>query len=214
MTDAHPNSREQQRLETRRRILEAAIDSFAERGFHGASIREIAGRCEVTQGLVTYHFGSKDNLWREAANALFGGIPVELRARIAEMSPGDPRALARALVKAYVLTMSARPQVMQLLTREGAVDSPRMRWLIENHISGMHQAFAGVMSMAGVTEEVMPAGHLYYVMAGAGSLMFAVPFTCRQISGLDPTDPAVVERHAEYVARLLVPDRSPPERSL
>ena len=43
-------------------ILEAAIDLFSERGMHASTIAEIARRAGVAQGLVNYHFGSKEQL--------------------------------------------------------------------------------------------------------------------------------------------------------
>jgi hypothetical protein len=49
------------------------------------------------------------------------------------------------------------------------------------------------------------AAHAYYVMAGAGSLIFAVAPECRRLTGLDPETPEAVEAHADFVARLLVP---------
>ncbi|MEL6177871.1 MAG: TetR/AcrR family transcriptional regulator [Myxococcota bacterium] len=44
-------------------ILEAALDLFAEQGFHNTSIKQIADRAEVTKSLIHHHFGNKDNLW-------------------------------------------------------------------------------------------------------------------------------------------------------
>ncbi|MBT2476401.1 TetR/AcrR family transcriptional regulator, partial [Microbacterium sp. ISL-103] len=43
-------------------ILKAAIELFAERGVAGASIAEITQRAGVAQGLVSYHFGGKQQL--------------------------------------------------------------------------------------------------------------------------------------------------------
>lgn len=43
---------------TRRRLVAAAIDTLKARGFTGASVRVIADRAGVNQGLVFYHFGS------------------------------------------------------------------------------------------------------------------------------------------------------------
>src|ERR1700739_1501390 len=66
---------EQQRaIETRASILNAAIAEFAERGFEGASIRAIADRLGLQHPLITYHYRSKDILWRAAAEAGFGQI--------------------------------------------------------------------------------------------------------------------------------------------
>lgn len=46
----------------RARILDCAEKLFAEHGFHGTSIRDIAGAADVQLALVGYHFGSKEDL--------------------------------------------------------------------------------------------------------------------------------------------------------
>lgn len=48
--------------ETPRRIRSAAISLFAERGFHGTGIRDIAAHSGVTLSSLYHHFGSKDDL--------------------------------------------------------------------------------------------------------------------------------------------------------
>ena len=47
---------------TRERILDAAERLFAQRGFHGVSIRDITGAASVDVALANYHFGSKQGL--------------------------------------------------------------------------------------------------------------------------------------------------------
>src|SRR5437764_12933714 len=69
---------EQQRsLTTRASILDAAIAEFAQRGFEGASIRAIADRLGLQHPLITYHYRSKDILWRAAAEHAFAQIRTE-----------------------------------------------------------------------------------------------------------------------------------------
>jgi AcrR family transcriptional regulator len=46
---------------TKLRIAEAALETLKERGFAGASAREIAGIGEFNQALIFYHFGSVQN---------------------------------------------------------------------------------------------------------------------------------------------------------
>ena len=48
--------------DTRRRLVDAAIDSLREDGFSGASARTIAARARCNQGLVFYYFGSVADL--------------------------------------------------------------------------------------------------------------------------------------------------------
>lgn len=52
-------------LATRERILDAAEALFAERGFDGASLRDIAARAGVPVGLVHHHGGGKEELFRQ-----------------------------------------------------------------------------------------------------------------------------------------------------
>ncbi len=49
--------------ENRARIVAAAIDEFAARGFKGASMDAIAARTRTTRALINYYFGSKEKLY-------------------------------------------------------------------------------------------------------------------------------------------------------
>ena len=47
----------------RARIVNAAIDEFAARGFKGASMDAIAARTQTTRALINYYFGSKEKIY-------------------------------------------------------------------------------------------------------------------------------------------------------
>jgi AcrR family transcriptional regulator len=49
---------------TKAKILDAAELLFLERGFHGASIRDISKAADVQIALAYYHFGTKEDLFR------------------------------------------------------------------------------------------------------------------------------------------------------
>jgi AcrR family transcriptional regulator len=50
---------------TRQALLDHATNVFAERGFEGASVREITRRAETNQAAINYHFGGKGSLYLE-----------------------------------------------------------------------------------------------------------------------------------------------------
>lgn len=54
-----------QEPDTRTRLLEAAGQVFAERGFKAATIREIVDRAGANLAAVNYHFGDKESLFSE-----------------------------------------------------------------------------------------------------------------------------------------------------
>ncbi len=80
-------AQQQRALATRAAILNAAIAEFAERGFEGASIRRIADRTGLQHPLITYHYRSKDILWRAAAEHAFTRIREEWDLRVPEQAP-------------------------------------------------------------------------------------------------------------------------------
>lgn len=67
--------------EVRSRLLTAAPHVFAERGYVGASTREVAERADVTEVLLFRHFGSKAGLFDEAVLAPFEGFVSDWASR-------------------------------------------------------------------------------------------------------------------------------------
>ncbi len=66
--------------DTRARILEAALDTFCEKGY-GACVDDIARRAGVVKQTLYHHYGSKESLFREALTGLVNVLLVDLGAR-------------------------------------------------------------------------------------------------------------------------------------
>src|SRR5262245_37723723 len=62
------------REQSQRRILDAALTSFAERGYEGATISQIAERAGVARGLVSYYFPAKEQLLQALLGQALDGI--------------------------------------------------------------------------------------------------------------------------------------------
>jgi TetR/AcrR family transcriptional regulator len=193
---------------TREAILAAALDVFSERGFDGASTREIASRAGVTQPLLNYHFSSKDELWRAAVDGIFEALAAELAERAQGLRGVDALTTARLLVREFIGFSARNPQLHRIITQECKVDGPRMDWLVERHVRPMYEAateqFAELAEQGHVP--AIPPAHLYYILTGAGPTMFVLGPECRRLSGLDPSSDEVIEAHADAVCLLLFGD--------
>jgi TetR/AcrR family transcriptional regulator, cholesterol catabolism regulator len=94
-------------------ILEAALASFLERGYHGASVRDIAGRVGVTVPTLYYHYGSKQGLLLTLLETSIDDLMhrTDVAARTAGDDPVDRFA---ALVACIVLYTCYRPSISWL----------------------------------------------------------------------------------------------------
>jgi AcrR family transcriptional regulator len=102
-------------------LLELADRLFAERGFHGASMDELARRAGVSKPVIYDHFGSKDQLFaacvRRAGEALADQVATAVR------KESEPRARLRAGSIAYFRFLQARLQAWAALFAEEARDA-------------------------------------------------------------------------------------------
>ncbi|MEV5569577.1 TetR family transcriptional regulator [Spirillospora sp. NPDC052269] len=85
------------RTDTREKILAAARDLFAEKGFDGASLRAIAREAGVDPALVHHYFGSKEGVFVAAMR--FPVNPAEL---LPKVMAGDPDRLGELFARSFI----------------------------------------------------------------------------------------------------------------
>ena len=204
MTKTPARKARKSRGEAKDQIVEAALEAFAEKGFEAASTRDIASRAKTDQGLVTYHFPTKDLLWRAAADRLFGVLGEKLDDHIAASSEVDPQERIREMILEYVRWVAAHPEFFRFLVDEGNLSNARTRWLVDTHIKPRFEYMkaAGLAQAAGVDESAIP--HAFFALSGAAGLIFAVASNCRRLTGLDPRRREAIDHHANFVADLIL----------
>jgi AcrR family transcriptional regulator len=95
-TRARPAGRRRDSAKTREDILASARSAFAESGFDGVGVREIARRAGVTAMLINRYFGSKEHLYAEVVADTMSS-PRILRPEVLG-APRPDEAIASALV--------------------------------------------------------------------------------------------------------------------
>lgn len=193
------------RGEARERIVAAAVDAFAEKGFEAASTRGIASRAGTDQGLLTYHFPNKDHLWRAAADRIFAILGKRLDERVTSLEQVDPKERTRSVIREYVRTVAAHPEFFRFLVDAGNRSNARSRWLVDTHIKPRFEFMKehGLARATEIDDAAIP--HAFYALAGSAALIFAVAPNCRRLTGLDPRKRDAIEAHADFIAKLMVP---------
>jgi AcrR family transcriptional regulator len=162
-------SQAERRATTRRALLGAAREMFAERGYHGAAAEEIVRRAGVTRGAMYHHFEDKRELFR----AVVEEIETEVDEAVLEAARGSMRESGDPL-EAWMagfyasLDVYSRPDVRRIQL----VDSPAvLSWEEWREIDAAHavaQIAAGLELLMdhGVMER-RPVGPLAHLLHGA-----------------------------------------------
>ena len=183
------------------RILSAALAAFAARGFDGASTREIAAAAGVPQGLITYHYESKQALWEAAADWVFGEVTRDFAAVAETLRDVPPAERWRAISKRFVRFAAQHPELQRFMTQEGAADGPRLRWLVARHVRPLHDRSVALIQEAAPGVD---ASRMHYLLIGAMTHSSAVAAEVERVTGRDPRSAAEVEAHASLVVDLLI----------
>jgi AcrR family transcriptional regulator len=87
---------------SRQDILDVSEMLFAELGYMGTSMRDVAKRANVTSGMTTYYFGSKENLFREVFLRRGSKIAEARRDALAQLQAKRRVPSVEALVEAFL----------------------------------------------------------------------------------------------------------------
>lgn len=122
---------------TRRAALDAAQHLFAEKGFSGTSMREIASASGISQPLIHYHFGSKEGLYRAVKERL---MMEGLRSiRVGSDCSADTGADPSLFIRATYNSISGNEDLMRLVAWS-QLERDSTPWPGEEEI---HRAMAG-----------------------------------------------------------------------
>ena len=101
---------------TRAEILEVATREFAEHGFSGARVDEIAERTRTTKRMLYYYFDSKEGLFTAVLERAYAGIREAERA--VDVEHLDPVAAIRSLAELTFDHHEAHPDFIRLVSIE------------------------------------------------------------------------------------------------
>ena len=117
---------------SRETILDAAISLFAQRGYDGVSLDDIARTCGLNRSLILYYYKSKIGVWRAAADDVIRRFNEAMEQKNAAAEPApDEEARLRQSVGNWIDGFVENPEYAKLLVREGATPGPRLEWLLK-----------------------------------------------------------------------------------
>jgi AcrR family transcriptional regulator len=196
---------QQRSIATRASILDAAIAEFAERGFEGASIRAIADRLGLQHPLITYHYRSKDILWRAAAEHAFAQIRTEWDVSAAEESDLSPLARLRQEYTTLFRYTVAFPEFHRFMRQETLTNNPRLKWVAGTVLAPVLGRLLPQI-VAAQKQGLLPAADpilFHYMMVSLTTTLAEFGPEMQVTSGLSCEDPKLVEAYWRLVDQMV-----------
>jgi AcrR family transcriptional regulator len=188
---------------TRDRLIRAAAHLFAERGYEGTSVKELAQEAQVNVSLVSYHFGGKEGLFR-ACLEQFGKEGLGMAERILK----EPRSLEELQIRlklfveeAYRMHL-AQPDHCRIIHRECDLQASIAQDVFRNTFHRIFEALAGFIESArknGLLREDFDVTIATSLLFGAILHPAKSMNQCEQLLGTSIRDAGYRERVVEHV---------------
>ncbi len=210
--EAPPRKREravqQRTLDTRRKIIDAAIEEFARNGYEGASTRTIATNAGLQHTLVTYHFNSKEGLWREAISSILAQYKAAFDARLEGLRGVDDATKLRLIHEDFIRFGASNLDFHRIMAHVAASPSPQLDWLIEEYLRHTFDARAELIRGAQEAGRYVAGDpyHLEYIFIGAVTRIYMLASEVEKIMGRSPFDPEFIEEHVRVCLGLFFRD--------
>lgn len=186
-------------------LLQGALDAFAENGYDGTSVRELSRRLGVSHALLTARFGSKEGVWFAAMEHALAEAERTWREVADSPELDDLEALRRGVVR-QVLFSAAHPQVLRIMSHEGAIDSPRVRFVIDRFVNPLRPGVERLLARLVAAGRIRPVPYatLHFLVVVGGGALFANPVEAALLGAPAHPDAEDIRAHAEAVADVLI----------
>jgi len=197
--------RTRDRDRTRAEILDAATEHFAEHGYSGARVDEIAEQTRTTKRMLYYYFGSKEGLYTEVLERAYTQIraaeqevdvehlePVAAIRRLAELT-FDHHEAHPAFIRLVSIENIHRAEHMRASRRFADLNTPAIDLIASILERGRH-----------VFRRDIDAVDVHMMISAFCVFRVANRHTWEAIFDRDPLDPALRERYRRMLGDMVV----------
>jgi AcrR family transcriptional regulator len=186
-------------------LLRAALAAFAERGYDGVSVRQLARELSISHALLNARFGAKRELWFAAMNQVLTSLEQELRAVPRSPDTDDLAALRESIIR-QVTFGATHPEVLRIMQHEGAIDSERIRFVTGRFVAPLKTLAERELERLAAAGRIRPISYaaFHYLITHGGGGPFASPAEAQLIGAGPPRGPAEIREHAEQIADVII----------
>lgn len=200
---------------SRERILDVALEEFADKGLSGARVDEIADRVQTSKRMIYYHFSGKEELYRAVLARAYEGVRSYEATMHAELLP--PEEALRKIVGATFDHHVSNPAFVRLVMNENIHRARHLDLSIRTINNALIETLRQILergARSGVFRSGIDPLQLRLTIAALSFHYVANRHTFSQGFGMDMTSPdAVAERRKITIDTVLAWVRRPDARA-
>ena len=193
---------------TAEKILKAARKVFAENGYSGAHVDEIAERAGVNKATLYYQIGDKDTLYANVIHQVLGNTAQNIAAAVDKVD--HPEEKLKVYINCIAANVDKNPELPSIMMREIAADGAHLPSVVVEDIVAVLTILFGILDEGRrkrIFVEVVP--FLIHMMI-VGTILFykkALPIKDRQSwlpAAIKARDKRIKGSLGEEVAKLVL----------
>jgi AcrR family transcriptional regulator len=138
-----------------RQLLEAATEEFADKGYAGARMDEIARKAKINKAMIYYHIGDKESLYAAVLNATFGNMAAVMEKNIIWEKP--PAENLHVYFQTIGDSILQNPRIPPIMLRETASGGQNLPEAVVQSLSTILEILAQIIKQGVENNEFHPA---------------------------------------------------------
>ena len=196
--------------DARARLIDVAIKLFAEKGYEGTSVRDLATAAGVNVAAVSYHFGSKDELYHEALRACLAPcgemrerMQKHLDAALKNRSRKAAEEALRGCIQDFLeVLVSPAARHSHLVMREQSEGKQRFEPVIREFFQPVGSILREVILMLAPGLSEMRVFMVISGIIGQCLHIYKARVSYRVLAGVDSHSPEYIEMTSKHIAHL------------
>lgn len=135
---------EKQKIEAKKRILDAATILFAKKGYAGVGVREIAKKADVNISMISYYFDGKVGILKEIINEFHNRYYQIISDNIDDDK--TPEECAKMIISGLINFIRANTELVMTAFHSIPLDIPEIAELKMERVSGLFKKVSGLFN--------------------------------------------------------------------
>jgi AcrR family transcriptional regulator len=164
-------------------ILQAALQTFAEHGYDGTNLRQIAASAAIDVALISHRFGSKLELWKAVVDAVADRVmPAIVLVPQHDQPPASDGVRLHHAMEQLIDIICDTPQLAMFMVKEIADRDERFEYVHERLGQPLHDVLAPLIAAARASGDIRDFDPDFFMFAFTGAIAIIVavrPFVAR-----------------------------------